>query len=64
MKKAGHTPVFHPLKLHLALSNPFSRQILEARLFILVSSSDGSGVYEEWKVLEVVDSWKTKRYGV
>ena len=29
MKDAGLTPVFHPWKLYLALSNPFPGQILE-----------------------------------
>ena len=64
MKDSGLTPIFHPWKLHLAPSSPFSGQILEPELPILVSSSDGSKVHKEWEVLEVVDSQKTKRYGV
>ena len=64
MREAGLTPVFHPWKLYLAPSNPFPRQILEAGPPVLVSSSDGSEAHEEWEILEVVDSQKTKRYGV
>ena len=64
MKDAGLTAVFHPWKLHLAPGDPFPEQILEPGPLILVSSSDGSEAHEEWEVLEVVDSWKTKRYGI
>ena len=64
MKDTGLTPVFHPWKLHLALSSSFPGQILEPEPPALVSSSDGSKTHKEWEVLEVVDSRKTKRYGV
>ena len=64
MKNAGLTPVFHPWKLHLAPSDLFPEQVLEPRPPVLVSSSDKSKAHEEWKVLEVVDSRKTKKYGV
>ena len=64
MKDVGLTPVFHPWKLHLAPSNPFPGQVLETGPSVLVSSSNGSEAYEEWKVLEVVDSRKTKKYGI
>ena len=64
IKDAGLTPVFHPWKLHLAPSDSFPGQILEPGPPILVSSSDGSKAHKERKVLEVVDSRKTKKYGV
>ena len=64
MKDAGLTPIFHPWKLHLAPSNPFPGQILEPGPPVLLSSSDESKTHEEWEVLEVVDSRKTKKYGV
>ena len=64
MKDAGLTAVFHPWKLHLAPGHLFPGQILEPGPPILVSSSDGSEAHKEWEVLEVVDSWKTKRYGI
>ena len=64
MKDAGLTLVFHPWKLHLALSNLFSGQILEPKPPVLVNSSDGSKAHKEWKVLKIVDSWRTKKYGV
>ena len=62
MKDSGLTPVFHPWKLHLAPKNPFPGQALEPGPPVLVSSGDET--YEEWKVLKVVDSRKTKKYGV
>ena len=31
---------------------------------VLVSSSDGSKAHKEWEVFEVVDSRKTRKYGV
>ena len=64
MKDAGLTPVFHPWKLHLAPSNPFPGQILEPGPPVLVSSDDEDEAHEEWEVLEVVDSRKTKKYGI
>ena len=64
MKDAGLTPVFHPWKLHLAPIDPFPGQILEPGPPVMVNSSDENEVHEEWEVLEVVDSWKTKKYGV
>ena len=64
MKDAGLTPVFHPWKLHLAASNPFPGQILEPRPPVLVSSDGKDKVHEEWEVLEVVDSQKTKKYRI
>ena len=60
MKEAGLTPVFHPWKLHLALSDPFPGQVLEPGPTIIVRDND----HDEWKVLKVVDSQKTKRYGI
>ena len=62
MKKAGLTSVFYPWKLHLASSNPFSGQIFELGLPIIIGSNDNA--HNEWEVLEVVDSWKTKKYRV
>ena len=47
IKDSGLTPVFHLWKLHLALSNPVSGQILEPGPLILVSSSDGSKAHKE-----------------
>ena len=64
MKEAGLTFIFHPWKLHLAPTSPFPGQILEPGPPVLVSSSNRSKAHKEWKVLEVVDSWKTKRYGI
>ena len=64
MRNAGLTPVFHPWRLHLALTNPFLGQVLKPGPPVLVSSSDKKKAHEEWKVLEVVDSQKTKKYGV
>ena len=64
MKEAGLTSIFHPWKLHLAPTSPFPGQILEPGSPVLVSPSDRSKAHEEWEVLEVVDSRKTKRYGV
>ena len=64
MRDAGLTPVFHLWKLHLAPSNPFPGQIIDPGLPVIVSSSNGDKVHEEWEVLEVVDCQKTKRYGV
>ena len=64
MRDAGLTPVFHPWKLHLAPTDPFPGQILEPGPSVLVSSSDKNKAHEEWEVLEVVDSRKTKKYGV
>ena len=60
MKEAGLTPVFHLWKLHLAPSDPFPGQILEPGSPIMVGDDD----HDKWKVLEVVDCQKTKRYGV
>ena len=60
MKEAELTPVFHLWKLHLAASDPFPGQILKLGLSIIV----GHNTYNKWKVLEVVDSQKTKRYGI
>ena len=64
MKDAEFTLIFHPWKLHLAPTSLFSGQILEPGPIVLVSSSNGSKAHEEWEVLEVMDSRKTKRYGV
>ena len=64
MKDAGLTPIFHPWKLHLAPTSPFPGQVLEPGPSIFVSSSDGSEAHKEWEVLEVVNSRKTKKYGV
>ena len=60
MKEAGLTPVFHLWKLHLAPSDPFPGQVLEPGPAIIVGDDD----HDEWKVLEVVDSRKTKRYRI
>ena len=60
MKEAGLTPVFHPWKLHFAPSDPFPDQVLEPGPAIIVEDDD----HDEWEVLEVVDSRKTKRYGI
>ena len=62
MKEAGLTHIFHPWKLHLAPASPFPRQVLEPRPLILVNSGDET--HEEWEVLEIVDSRKTKKYRI
>ena len=64
MRDARLTPVFHPWKLHLAPTNPFPGQILEPGPPVMVNSSNGNKAHEKWEVLKVVDSWKTKKYGV
>ena len=64
IKDVGLTPVFHLWKLHLAPTNLFLKQILEPRPPVFVSSSDKNKAHEEWKVLEVVDLQKTKKYRV
>ena len=60
MKATGLTPVFHPWKLHLAPTDFVPGQILKPGPPIQVEDN----AHEEWEVLEVVDSQKTKRYGV
>ena len=62
MKDAGLTAIFHPWKLHLAPNDVFPGQILESGLPILIESGDKA--HDKWKVLEVVDSRQTKRYGI
>lgn len=62
MKDASLTLIFHPQKLHLAPGNAFPGQILKLRPFIIVNT--GGKTHNKWKVLEVVDFCKTKRYGI
>ena len=62
MKDAELAPIFHSWKLHLAPTSPFPGQVLEPGSPVLVSSRDET--HKEWEVLEVVDSRKTKRYGI
>ena len=60
MKEARLTPVFHPWKLHLAPSDPYPGQVLKPSPPIQVRDNN----HDKWEVLEVVDSRKTKRYGI
>ena len=55
--------MFYPWKLHLAPSNAFLEQILKPGNAIPVISSDNN-THNEWEVLEVVNSWQTKRYEI
>ena len=53
--------IFHPWKLHLALNNLFSGQILKPRPPVLVSSSNKNKTHEKWEVLKMVDLQKQKK---
>ena len=64
MKDTGLTPVFYLWKLHQAPSSPYPGLILEPGPPILIRSSDKNEAHREWKVFEVVDSQKMKKYGV
>ena len=61
---AGLTPVFHLWKLHLALTDLFPGQIVKPGPPVMVNSSDEDKAHEKWEILELVDSQKTKKYGV
>lgn len=56
------TAIFYLWKLHLAPSNAFPSQILKSSLSIFIDSGDDT--HNKWKVQEVVNSCKIKRYGI
>ena len=64
MRDTELTPVFHPWNLHLTPSDLFPRQVLEPGLSVLVSSSNKNKAHKKWEVFEMVNSQKTKKYGV
>ena len=63
LKEKGLTLIFDPWKLHLAPNNPFSGQILPPGPPIKISAKNDKA-HKEWKVLEVIDCYQTKWYGI
>ena len=50
--------------MHLAPNSLFLDQILPPGPLIKISTKNDDEAHEEWEVLEVVDCWQTKRYGI
>ena len=63
MKNTGLTLIFHLWKLYLTSNNPFPGQVLPLKLPILIQNDDND-VHNKWKVLDIINCYKTKKYKI